>query len=103
MKKKVVGILIVGIMITTLFPSIGASLNKNIQKEDETDYESYIFGIGVVRINGFTHVIKGFVLFGINDGEVIKTEFIKIKYNEVNDIFASYLPPLIFFMRYDPA
>ncbi len=103
MKKKIVGILIVGIMITTLLPCIGASLSKNIQKEDTTNYESYIFGIGFVRINGFTHVIKGFVLFGINDGEVIKTEFINIKYDEVNKVFASYLPPLIFFMRYDPA
>jgi hypothetical protein len=103
MKKKVVGILIVGIMITTLFPCIGASLNNNIQKEDITEYESYIFGIGFVRINGFTHVIKGFVLFGINDGEVIKTEFINIKYNDVNEVFASYLSPLMFLMRYNPA
>ena len=99
----VVGILIIGIMITTSIPCIGASLNNIIQKEDITDYESYIFGIGLVRINGFTHVIKGFVIFGINDGEVIKNEFINIKCNEVNEIFASYLPPLIFFMRYDPA
>ena len=103
MKKKIIGILIVGIMITTLFPSIGASLNNNIQIEDVTDYESYILGIGFVRIGGFTHVIRGFVLFGINDGEFINTEFIKIKYNDVNDIFASYLPPFMFLIRYDPA
>jgi hypothetical protein len=103
MKKKVIGILIVGIMITTLFPCIGASLNKNIQKEDITEYESYIFGIGFVRINGFTHVIKGFVIYGINDGEIINTELINIKYNDVNEVFAGFLPPLMFFMRYDPA
>ena len=103
MKKKLVGFLIVGIMITTLLPTIGASINKNTQTEDTTDYESYILGIGLVRINGFTHVIKGFVLFGINDGEVIKNEFIRINYDGVDEIFAGFLPPLMFFMKYEPA
>jgi len=90
-------------MITTLLPSIGASFNENIQNVDITGYESYIFGVGFVRIHGFTHVIKGFVLFGINDGQAISTEFINIKYNDVKEIFVGYFTPFTFLMLYDPA
>ncbi len=103
MRKKIIGILIVGILITTVFTSVGASSNITSQKENTTAYESNIFGIGFVRINGFTHVIKGFVIFGINDGQVITTEFINIKYNEVNEVFAGIFPPLMFLIRYNPA
>ena len=42
-------------------------------------------------------------LFGVNDGEIISMEFINIKYEEVDEIFAGLFPPLIFFIRYNPA
>ena len=103
MKKKLIGILIIGILIATVFPCVDASINKTNEKIDKVIYESRLFGIGFVYINGFTHTIKGFVLYGINDGETIKTQFINIKYNEVDNVLAGFLPPLIFFIRYNPA
>jgi hypothetical protein len=103
MGRKIIGILIVGLLIGTVFPCVNASINKTNEKENTIVYESSLFGIGFVRINGFTHVIKGFVIFGINDGQVISTEFINIKYNEAEEILAGGFPPLIFFIRYNPA
>ena len=75
------------------------------QKENEITYESRIFGIGFVRIHSLNHVIKGFVLVGINNGEVISTEFVNIKYSEVDGIFAGFFSPyqLTFYIRYKSA
>ena len=103
MKRKLIGILIVGMLIVTVFPCVGAAFHKDDQKENTIAYESSLFGIGFVRINGFTHVIKGFVIFGINDGQVISTEFINIKYTDVDKVLVGYFTPLIFFIRYNPA
>ncbi len=102
MKKETIGILIAGMLMLTVFPCVNASAIKTYKKENTIFYESRIFGIGFVRINGFTHTLKGFVLFGINDGQVISMEFINIKYEEANEVFAGLFPPLIFFIRYNP-
>lgn len=102
MKGKVIGILIVGMLMVTGFPGVGAAIHKDDQKEIAIVYESRLFGIGFVRINGFTHVIKGFVIFGINDGQVISMEFINIKYIDVDEVLVSYFTPLIFLFRYNP-
>jgi len=102
MIKKVIVILIVGLLTATVFPSVNASINKTDEKENTIAYESSIFGIGFVRINGITHTLKGFVIFGINDGQVISMEFININYDEANEVLAGLFPPLIFFIRYNP-
>jgi hypothetical protein len=102
MKRKVIVILIVGLLMITVFPGVNATIHKTYQNENTIIYESRLFGIGFVRINGFTHVIKGFVIFGINDGQVISTEFIKIKYTDVDEVHVGYFTPLIFFIRYNP-
>ena len=102
MRRKIIGFLIIGLLIAAIFPNVGASINKTDEKEDATIYESRIFGIGFVRINGFTHVIKGFVIYGINDGQVISMQFIDIKYTDVDKVLAGYCSPLIFFIRYNP-
>jgi len=101
--KKIVAIIVVGLFIATIFPCAGATINKTDEKENITIYESRIFGVGFVRIHSLTHEIKGFVLFGINDGQVISKAFIDIKYNEVDNVYAGYLPLFIFFIRYNPA
>ena len=103
MKKKVIGILIVGILIVTVFPCVDGTINKTDEKKDTAIYKSRIFGVGFVRINGFTKTIKGFVLFGINNGQVISMEFINIKYIEAEPVLAGYITPLIFIIRYNPA
>ena len=102
MKKKVIGILIVGILIATALSCANASNNKTEQEEDAMVYESRIFGLGLVRINTFTHAIKGFVVYGINDGEIISMQFVNINYEEADELFAGFIP-LVFFIRYNPA
>jgi hypothetical protein len=101
MIKKVMGILIVGILIATALPCVNASINKTEQEEDTLIYESRIFGVGIVRINSFTGRIFGFVFYGINDGELISMKFINIQYEEADELFAGFLP-LVFFIRYNP-
>ena len=103
MKNKIIGILIIGLLLATVIPNVTASYNKTNENENTIFYESKLFGVGFVRINGFTHVIKGFVLFGINDGQIISMQFINIKYNEADKVFAGLLPPLMFLIRYNPA
>ena len=102
MKKKLIGIIIVGILITTILPCTNASTNKTDQKESTALYQSRIFGIGFVRINSFTQKIIGFVIYGINDGEIISMQFINIQYEEADELFAGFLP-LVFYIRYNPA
>jgi len=103
MRKKVIGILIVGLLIVTAFPTVSASFYKTDEKENSTVYESSLFGFGFVRIHEYNHRLKGFVLFGFNDGEVITAEFINIEFIEADKILAGYCTPLVFFFRYNPA
>ena len=103
MKKKEIGILIVGLLIATAFTTVNASIHKTDDIENEITFESSLSGIGFVGIH--EHEIKGFVLFGINDGQVILTEFINIKYNVVDGVYACFFPQLqlTFCIRYNPA
>jgi hypothetical protein len=103
MKRKVIVILIVGLLMITVFPGVNAAIHKTYQNENTIVYESRLFGIGFVRINGFTHVIKGFVIFGINDGQVISMDFINIKYSEAGEVFVGLFPPLMFLIQYNPS
>ena len=105
MKRKVFGILIVGLLVASAFPMVSASIDNTDEKENTIVYESRIFGIGFVRLNGRTQEIKGFVIFGINDGQVISLEFINIKCDEADEMFAGFFPPLqlTFYIRYNPA
>jgi hypothetical protein len=99
--KKLIGILIAGVLISTILPCANTSPNRTEQEEVTMVYESLIFGIGYVRINVLTHRIIGFVFYGINDGEFISMQFINIRYEEADEVFAGFLP-LVFFIRYNP-
>jgi len=103
MEKKIIGLMIAGLFLLTLVPTVNATVTISNENESTVIYESRIFGVGLVRINGFTHTIKGFVLIGIHDGQVIKTEFVNIKYSEAEKVLASYLSPVIFIIAYNPA
>ena len=102
MWKKIIRILVCMLLITTIFPCVGASINETDEKENTIFYESRIFGIGFVYISKITHVIAGYVIFGINDGQVIRNEFIRIRFSEADEIFAGNYPPIIFYIRYNP-
>ncbi len=103
MNKKIVGIIVMSMLIIKVIPSISAAYYENYQNENTIVNKSRLFGIGFVRIKEFMHVIKGFVIFGINDGQVILMEFVNIKYIKVNPVLAGYFSPLIFFISYTPA
>jgi hypothetical protein len=103
MNKKIFGIIVVSMLIITVIPSISAINHENYQKENTIVNKSRLFGIGFVRIKEFMHVIKGFVIFGINDGQVIFMQFVNIKYINVNPVLVGYFSPLIFFISYTPA
>ena len=99
---KIVAIIVLGLMMATIFPCVGASINKINEKENITKYESRIYGIGFVRIYENTHVIKGFIIFAINNGQIILTQFIRIKFSEADGVFAGIFPPYKFYIRYNP-
>jgi hypothetical protein len=103
MNKKIIGILIVGMLIVIVFPSINSVNQESYQEKNTIINKSRLFGIGFVRIKEFMHVIKGFVIFGINDGQVLLMEFVNIKYINVNPVLVGYFSPLIFFISYTPA
>ena len=100
--KKIVGIFVCMLLITTIFPCVGASIDKIDEKENITKYESRIFGLGFVRIHENTHVIRGLVIFAINNGQVILTQFINIRFSEADGVFAGLFPPYKFYIRYTP-
>ena len=103
MWKKIIGILICMLLITTIFQCVGASINGTDEKENTIVYESRIFGIGFVHISKITHVIAGYVIFGITDGLPIAKKWILIKFIEADEAFQLFLPSYVFFIRYNPA
>jgi hypothetical protein len=72
MGKKIIGILVVGLVVALVVP-IGSA---------EADYNCKLSAIGVIRIDSQNLEIKGFVLFGNNDGEVLRFTFINIQYDD---------------------
>ena len=103
MWKKIIGILVCMLLISTIFPCVGASINKIDEKENTIVYESRIFGIGFVRISKILHVISGYVLFGINDGLPMAKKWVIIKFSEADEVFQLFLPYYVFYIRYNPS
>ena len=103
MYKKLIGILIIGLLITTILP-IGTP-NINID-EVETDsvqifLENKLIGIGSISID-ISNKITGFVFVGINNGQIIITENIEIQsLSQPNNVFNGI--PFAFFITYEPA
>jgi len=102
MGKKVVGILIVGLLMATVFP-IGSAYIQKTDEKANTDFESTLFGIGFIRIDSSNYEIKGFVLFGNNNGQVLLSKMIDIKYDGTPIRIGFGLTPFIFNIKYNPA
>jgi len=101
MGMKVVGILIVGLLMATVFPVASTYIGET-EKKVNTDFESTLSGIGFIRIDSFNYEIKGFVLFGNNDGQVLLLKMIDVKYDG-SPILVGGLTPFIFNIKYNPA
>jgi hypothetical protein len=100
MAKKVVRILIVGLLIATIFP-VGRSYIQKMDEKANADLESKFFGIGFIRIDSSNYEIKGLVLFGLNDGQIILSKMIDIKYDGT-PILVDFLTSFIFSIKYNP-
>lgn len=100
MGKKVIGILVVGLLIATVFPVVSSDIQKTDQK-GKTDLESKLFGIGFIRIDSAIYEIKGLVLFGMNDGQVLVLKKIDIKCDGP-PLFVGGLAPFIINIKYNP-
>jgi|WetSurMetagenome_2_1015567.scaffolds.fasta_scaffold66344_4 hypothetical protein len=72
MGKKIIGILFVGLVLALVLPVVSAY----------ADYDKELSAIGVIRIDQANSEIKGFVIFGDNDGEVLRLTFIKIAFDD---------------------
>jgi hypothetical protein len=101
MGKKVIGFLVVGLLIATVFPVVSSDIQKTDQK-GKTDLESKLFGIGFIRIDSSNYELKGFVLFGYNDGQVLLLKKIDIKCDGP-PLFVGGLAPFIINIKYNPA
>jgi hypothetical protein len=96
--KKVMGLVIIGVVFTAMLP-IGCAQNPQTQPADE--YVKF-FGVGFIRIDSFNHEISGYVIYGNNNGETIVATHISLKYNG-SPILVGGLPPLFVRVKYIPA
>ncbi len=62
MGKKIIGILFVGLVLALVIP-VGSR---------DADFDCKLSAVGVIRIDSTNSEIKGFVLFGENDGQDLR-------------------------------
>ncbi|KYK24782.1 hypothetical protein AYK25_01765 [Thermoplasmatales archaeon SM1-50] len=94
MGKKIFGLLVVGLVVALVIP-VGSC---------DSDFDSELSAIGVIRIDTVNSEIKGFVLFGDNDGETLQFTFIAIKFDNgrMPEVLDSKMPLLIHHINYNP-
>ncbi len=94
MGKKIYGLLAIGLVLSLIIP-VGSSY---------ATYDCELSAIGVIRIDRVNSVIKGFVLFGTNDGEALRFSFIKIKFDDARTpaVMPSEIPFFVHHIEYNP-
>jgi len=95
MGKKILGLLAIGLVFALIIP-VGSAYAR---------YNCELSAIGVIQIDRENSVIKGFVLFGNNDGEAIRFSFINIKFDEARTplVMPSEIPFFMHHIDYNPA
>jgi len=95
MGKKIIGLLVVGLVLTLIIP-IGTA---------DAAYDCELTAIGIIRIDRINSEIKGFVFFGNNDGEDLQFTFIKIKFDDARmpEKMPTEKPFLVHHIDYNPA
>jgi len=95
MGKKIIGILLVGLVFALVIP-VGSC---------DADFDCKLTAIGVIRIDSTNSEIKGFVLFGNNDGQDLKFTIINIKFDDGRAPVEldSKMPFLLHTIKYNPA
>jgi hypothetical protein len=95
MGKKIFGLLAIGLVVALLTP-IGSAY---------ACYDCEFTAVGVVRIDKTNHVIKGFVFFGNNDGDILRFTFVTIKFDDARTPLNldTAMPILVHHIQYNPA
>lgn len=95
MRKKIIGLLTIGLVFTMLLP-IGSAY---------ATYDCKLSAIGFIRIDKDNSVIEGFVFFGDNDGQDLRFTFIQIKYDDARKPLTTQtnIPFLLHQIEYNPA
>jgi hypothetical protein len=95
MGKKIIGILFVGLLLALVIP-VGTA---------DADFDCKLSAFGVIRIDSTNSEIKGFVLFGNNDGQDLRFTFINIKFDDRRAPVEldSKMPFLLHTIKYNPA
>jgi hypothetical protein len=94
MGKKIIGILFVGLLIALVIP-VGTA---------DADFDCKLSAFGIIRIDSTNSEIKGFVLFGNNDGQDLRFTVINIKFDDGNAPveLVSKMPLLLHTIKYNP-
>jgi hypothetical protein len=95
MGKKIFGLLAIGLVVALLIP-IGSAY---------ACYDCEFTAIGMIRVDRTNHVIKGFVLYGNNDGDILRFTFVTIKYDAARTPLKldTAMPLLVYHIEYNPA
>jgi hypothetical protein len=95
MGKKIIGIMIVGLVLSLVIP-VGSAY---------ADYDCKLSAVGFIRIDKANSMIRGFVFFGDNDGETLRFEFIRIQYDDarIPMVVASAMPLFVHNIKYNPS
>jgi len=103
MRKKIIGILIIGLVFALVIP-VGSSYILNTNGTTNTKFESKLFVIGVIQIDTFDYEIRGFAVYAINDGEVLLFKNLNIKYDGATPIqVGGVIPFIVHHIYYNPA
>jgi hypothetical protein len=106
MNKKIIGILVMTLLIATLLPVESTRININGKETDTVNIRSELklLGIGSISIDSSKYTIKGFVLVGINNGQIIISKNIDIQCClSPALVFGFGTPFVVFFIKYNPA
>jgi hypothetical protein len=95
MGKKIIALLAIGLVFALVIP-IGSAY---------ACYDCEFTAIGVIRIDRTNHVIRGFVVYGNNDGQALRFTFVKIKFDEARAPLKlqTAMPLFVYHIDYNPA
>lgn len=93
--KKIMAVLVLGLFLASIVP-IGTTVARPMNPQVTLSC------IGIFKgVDTMTHTIKGYVIYGTNDGEVIKGELISIHYDGIPIV--AHTVPFLWKIKYSPA
>lgn len=95
MGKKIYGLIAIGLVCALLVP-IGSAY---------ATYDCELSAVGILRVDRTNNVIKGFVFYGENDGQDLRFEFVKIRFDDARNplVVQTGMPFFVHHIDYNPA